>query len=327
MWHIGITHLVKPPFDPEREAFGDEVSITLFDTNNEREFDPALLRELDAFLVWTPEISAHTVQHLTRCQIVVRYGVGYDKIDRAALSKAGIQFSNNPEYGPEDVADTAMSMILSLQRRIFQHDQVSRTYKTSWQENHLTPVFRSCANTVGVIGVGRIGSSVVNRLKPFGHQILGYDPYVSQGHSQSIGYERVHTLDELFSRSSIITLHCPLTNETRGMINAKRIAQLPQGAILVNTARGALVDNLTTIELGLRDGRLSATGLDVLPHEPPRPHALLTAWRNYEPWLAGRLIINPHNAFYSDQAMTKIRLNAAETARLYLNEGIHRNSV
>ena len=168
MWKVGITHLVKAPFDPERKAFGDDAEFLFFDTRSEQDFDPARLAQLDAFLVWTPAITERTVKHLTNCKILVRYGVGYDKIDRDALARAGIRFSNNPEYGPEDVADTAMAMLLSLQRRIYRHDQASRAYVNGWQEHHMVPTIQSPYATVGIVGVGRIGTSVVNRLKPFG---------------------------------------------------------------------------------------------------------------------------------------------------------------
>ena len=135
------------------------------------------------------------------------------------------------------------------------------------------------------------------------------------------------SLEELFGRSDAITLHCPLTDETRGLIDAERVAMMKPGSILVNTARGALVADLTVLETALRDGTLAAVGLDVLPVEPPPPHPLLDAWRNHEPWLQGRLIINPHNAFYSDQSMVESRYKAAETARIFLETGHHRNAV
>lgn len=327
MWTVGITHLIKPPFNPERKGLGDKTKFVFFDTRDENEFDPAELRKLDAFLVWTPAISKQTIRHLMRCKIVVRYGVGYDKIDRSSLDEAKIRFSNNPEYGPEDVADSAVALILSLQRRVYEHDQACREYGSGWQEHHLAPTVQSGHLTVGVVGVGRIGTSVVNRLKPFGHRVLGYDPYVPSGHERAIGYRRVYTLDELFSRSDIVTLHCPLTDETRNLVDHRRIALMKRGSILVNTARGALLEDLSVLERALRDGTLSAVGLDVLPEEPPGPHTLLDAWRANADWLRGRLIINPHNAFYSEQSMNECRFKAAETARLFLAEGYHRNAV
>ena len=327
IWNIGITHLVKPPFDPEAAAFKSNAKFHFFDSRNEENFDHELLRKLDAFLVWTTGITQQTIDNLKKGRILVRYGVGFDKIDISALNHAGIAFSNNPEYGPEDVADTAMALLLALQRKILQHDIGCRGYQGSWQENHLSPVHHSRTTTVGVVGVGRIGTSVINRLKPFGYKILGYDPDVSNGMFRALGIERVHSVEELLANVDAITLHCPLTDETRGLINGQSLAAARPGLILVNTARGKLVSDLDVIELGLKSGQLAAVGLDVLPDEPPMDHSLIKAWRDQADWLKGRMYITPHNAFYSDNSMYECRFNAAETARLFLEQQIHRNSI
>ena len=324
---VGVTHLIKPPFDAEMAALGSDTEFIHFDSRDESSFDPAALNRLDLFLVWTPKITRVTIDNLKKCKMLVRYGVGYDKIDREALSTANIAFSNNPEYGPEDVADTAMAMLLGLQRQIYRHDHQCRGYHGSWQENHLKPTIQSPECTVGVVGVGRIGISVINRLKPFGYHIVGYDPYISNGMARAVGIERVHRLDQLFARADMVTMHCPLTEETRGMVNQQLLEAARPGLIFVNTARGLLIENLDVVQDGLRSGKLGAAGLDVLPEEPPAEHPLIAAWRNNEDWLAGRLIITPHNAFYSDQSMYECRYQAAETARLFIEEGVHRNAV
>ena len=324
---VGITHLIKPPFDPERKSLGNDIEVIHFDTRNEEEFDPALLKKLDVFLVWTPKISETTISNLINCKMLVRYGVGFDKIDRKGLDKAGITFSNNPEYGPEDVADTAMSMLLGLQRRIYQHNFLCRGYSDSWQENHLVPTIHSRECTVGIVGVGRIGISVVNRLKAFGYEIIGYDPYISNGLARAVGIKRADSLEQLFEQCNMISMHCPLTDETRGMVTTELVNRAKPGLVLVNTARGLLIESLDMVELGLRSGQLGAVGLDVLPTEPPEDHPLINAWRKAEPWLQGRLIITPHNAFYSDYSMFECRFQAAETARLFIQDGVHRNAV
>lgn len=177
------------------------------------------------------------------------------------------------------------------------------------------------------MGVGRIGTAVVNRLKPFGHRILGYDPHQPAGHEKAVGYQRVRRLDDLLAESDIVTFHCPLTSETRGLIDEARLSVMKPGAILVSTARGELFAGLDPLELALRSGRLAAVGTDVLPVEPPAPHPLLDAWRRHEGWLAGRLVVTPHNAFHSDEAAIEMRRNAAETVRLFLEDGVLRNRI
>jgi lactate dehydrogenase-like 2-hydroxyacid dehydrogenase len=326
-WTIGITHLIKPPFDPELEAFSNQAEVTYFDTRDEKQFNQSDLKKLDAFLVWTPGITNQTIQLLTNCKILVRYGVGYDKISRDVLSEHGIAFSNNPEYGPEDVADTAMALLLALQRRIVEHDSRSRHYEGSWQENHLAPVKHSKDMTVGVVGIGRIGTTMSLRLKAFGYRVVGYDPYVSNGQFRALNIERVESLSDLAGQIDALSMHCPLTTETRGMIDEAFLAQVKPGLIFINTARGLLISDLDVIESNLKSGQLSAVGLDVLPEEPPQNHSLIQAWREHADWLTGRLLITPHNAFYSDHSMFECRFKAAQTARLFLEEAIHRNSV
>ena len=326
-WTIGITHLIKPSFDPENAAFQGRADFVYFPSRHEADFPMGALPPLDAFLVWTPSISVNTINQLSNCKIIVRYGVGYDKIDLTGLDRAGIAFSNNPEYGPEDVADTAMGLILALQRRLVQHNALAKGYSDTWQENHLTPMLHSPRTTVGIVGLGRIGTSVARRLAPFGYKVVAYDPYISNGMFRALQVERIAALEELVERVDVLTLHCPLTGETESMIDRQVLDRAKPGLLLVNTARGKLISSLDTIEHCLRNGQIGGVGLDALPEEPPGPHPLIEAWRQDEDWTKGRVIITPHNAFFSDDSMYECRFAAAETARLFLEDGIQRNRV
>jgi D-3-phosphoglycerate dehydrogenase len=278
-------------------------------------------------MVWSARLGPKSIAHLARCRGVVRYGVGYEKIDLTALASAGIPFANNPDYGTEEVADHAVAMILSLHRRLWEHDARARRHTAGWQVHSLKPLARSNRATVGIVGVGRIGTAVVNRLKPFGFHILGYDPGQPRGHEKAVGYERTDHLDDLLRRADIVTLHCPANKDTRGLLDATGLAKLKTGAILVNTARGELLDDLDALEASLRSGCLAAAAIDTLAQEPPGDHPLLTAWRNRDKWLEGRLVITPHNAFYSDHAAIEMRRNAAQTVKMLLEEGHLRNQV
>ncbi len=324
---VGITdHMIGTP-DLEAEVLGKDLEIDFFATTDETLFAPDRLARLDALMVWGARLGPRSIAHLSRCRGVVRYGVGYEKIDIAALAGAGIPFANNPDYGTEEVADHAIAMILSLQRRLWEHDARARGYTSGWQVHSLKPLSRSNRATVGVVGIGRIGTAVVNRLKPFGFRILGYDPGQAPGHEKAAGYRRTDNLGDLFAQSDIVTLHCPATDETRGMLNADGLARLKPGAVLVNTARGELIDDLDALEASLRSGHLAAAAIDTLVQEPPGDHPLLSAWRNREDWLAGRLVITPHNAFYSDHAAVEMRHNAAQTVKILLEEGRLRNRI
>lgn len=328
---IGITDYVAPPFDLEAEAcrdvLGADVTLVALDTPEHAAPEPAKLADLDALLVWHATIDAATAKALDRCKIVVRYGVGFDAIDIPALAAKGIPFSNTPDYGTEEVADTACAMTLALQRKIRAYDLACRTYPSGWQEHVQPPLTRTNTCTLGVVGVGRIGTAVINRLRPFGYRIVGYDPHQPSGHEKAVGYHRAKSLEELLGDADMVTLHCPLGENTRGMVNSTFLDAMKPGASLVNTARGGLIDGLDGLEAALRSGKLASAALDVLPEEPPGDHPLIQAWREDAPWLSGRLLINPHSAYYSESAWREMRYKAAETAALALRDGTLRNRI
>jgi D-3-phosphoglycerate dehydrogenase len=324
---VGITDHVQPPFTVEREALGDGVEFVALESADESTYDGAALARLDALLVWRARITAKTVERLDNCRIVVRYGVGYDGVDTAAIKARGVPFCNTPDYGTEEVADTAAAMILGLQRKVGAYDTACRNAETGWQSPAQPPLKRSNAATLGVIGVGRIGTAVVNRMKPFGFRIIGYDPHQPSGHEKAVGYERAGSLDALLAEADIVTVHCPLSAETAGLIDAGFVARMKPGAYLVNTARGAILKDLDVVWDAFRSGHLAGAGLDVLPDEPPGDHPMIDAWRAFDPAVAGRIVINPHTAYYSESAWYEMRYKAAETARLCLVDGVVRNRI
>lgn len=325
-WIVGITDHVTPPADIEQEAFSEAEFRFLSDWRAEEE-NREEWQQVDAVLVWHWPVDWATLDVLERCKIIVRYGVGYDLVDVEAVAERGIPFSNTPDYGTEEVADTACSMILALQRKIVAYDRACREYTHGWQEHLLHPTWRTSDQTVGLIGVGRIGTAVVNRLKPFCYRIMGYDPYQPSGHEKAVGYHRVDSLADLLSEADIVSVHCPLTTETRAMMDAEFFRLMKPGASLVNTARGGILADLDCLEEVLRRGHLASAALDVLPDEPPKDHSLIRAWREDEPWIRGRLIITPHSAYYSERGWYEMRYKAAETARLYLVRGNLRNQI
>jgi len=325
-WLIGITDYVTPPADIEQAAFGDAEFVFLADWRASEE-NRKMWQAVDAILLWHWHMDEATAQILDNCKIVVRYGVGYDLVDVAALTRHDIAFANTPDYGTEEVADAACAMILAIQRKLFSYDRACRSYTSGWQENLQKPHQRTSDRTLGLVGVGRIGTAVVNRMKPFGFTISGYDPYQPSGHEKAVGYTRANSLDQLLEQSDIVSLHCPLTEETRGMVDAQFIGKMKPGASLVNTARGQIIESLDCIEQALRDNRLTSIAFDVLPDEPPGEHPLITAWRNDEPWIAGRAIINPHVAYYSERGWYEMRYKAAETAKMLLLEKRLRNQI
>ena len=182
-------------------------------------------------------------------------------------------------------------------------------------------------STLGVIGVGRIGATLIRLMRPFGCKILGFDPHQPPGHEDTFGYDRVDTLAELLDVSDAISIHCVLTPETAGLVDEKFISAMKTGSLLVNTARGGLFKNLDIIEEGLKSGQLGGLGTDVLPSEPPVDHPLIKAWREDAPWLQNRLVITPHTAQYSETALYDMRYLAAETLSLFFNQNKLRNRI
>ncbi|MDP6174892.1 MAG: C-terminal binding protein, partial [Rhodospirillales bacterium] len=304
-----------------------DVEFIDFNSRNEDDFDEDSLKQLDALLVFHARITDKTLARLEKCQIIVRYGVGVDNMDLDALKRKGIPLCNTPDYGIEEIAATAAAHILNLWRRISAYDQACRNPQSVWAQGLIKPIARISEGTLGVVGTGRMGSALVQYLKPFGCRILGFDKYQPAGHDKSIGYERATSLEELLAASDAISLNCVLTDETAGMVDEDFIAAMKPGALLVNTARGGLFKNLDVIEQGLKSGQLGGLGTDVLPEEPPGEHDLIRAWRNFDPWLRGRLVITPHTAFYSESALYDMRFKAAETAALFFERNELRNRV
>jgi lactate dehydrogenase-like 2-hydroxyacid dehydrogenase len=298
---VYITDFVQNP-DVELAILGDALVAELSD-------DVAVL------LVWHERIDDTYVERLPALRGVVRYGVGYDTLDLACLHRRGIVACNTPDYGTEEVADTALAMILNIARGVSRYDVLCRQLRgSSWQENTLPSVRRTSDVSLGVIGAGRIGGSVILRANALRFRTSFYDPYKERGYEKLLGARRVASLEELLAESDIVSMHAPLSAETTGMVDERFLSAMKPGASLVNTARGAIVKDLEIFHEPLRSGRLNCVALDVLPHEPPLQTPLLSAWKAREEWLDGRLVINPHTAFYSSAAFRDMREKAAFNA-------------
>ncbi len=271
--------------------------------------------EIQVLLVWHADINKTTIDSLPNLKGIVRYGVGYDNINFNYATKKEIYVCNTPDYGTEEVADTTLAMMLSLTRGTIRYDSMARTFKDeSWQENTLPGIKRLSGLTLGILGCGRIGSSVALRAKAFGMAVIFYDPYQPSGYEKVLGVQRSDSTDDVLSTSDILSIHVPLTEETHGLIDEQFVESMKNEAILINTSRGKVLRDLDFLYDFLKKGKLAAVGLDVLPEEPPNDCKLLDAWRKREPWLEGRLIINPHTAYYSEEAFDEMRRKAAQNA-------------
>ena len=178
-----------------------------------------------------------------------------------------------------------------------------------------TPLHRLRGRIFAIIGLGRIGSAAALRAKALGMEVAFYDPFKPDGYDKALGVRRVDTLDALLGQAFILSVHCPLTPETRNIVDARSLGLMPKGSYLVNTARGATVD-ATAIPAAIRSGRLAGAAIDVLPHEPPPDdHPLLQAWRDPADPCHDRVILNPHAAFYAEEGLLDMRVKGAQACR------------
>jgi len=320
MYKIIITDYVTNP-DIEKKIFGDDVEIICLNEENESKYGKEI-EDADGILVWHGKISSVTLKRLKKCKIIVKYGTGYDNVDYKACQEYGMTFCNTPDYGVEEVADTACALIMNFIRQINLYNTNAKYITDGWQLHSNMPIKRTSDHRLGIIGAGRMGTAVSSRMKAFGIDVAFYDPYVASGYEKAIGVKRFNSIDELIKFSSIITIHTPLTEETRGIIDDEFINKLNDGTILVNTARGKLVKNLDLIYEGLTNDKLSFIGLDVLPDEPPsKDEKLIQAWKDSNHILFNRIIINPHSAYYSQKAWYEMRSKAADNVLAVLLGG------
>jgi D-3-phosphoglycerate dehydrogenase len=234
---------------------------------------------------------------------VIRYGVGVDNVDLAAADELGIHVANVPDYGVDTVADHAAALLLSLLRRVPQYDRLIR--EQGWVTPPTVGSLRALPRTtVGLLGAGRIARSLADRLQPFGPTIIAYDPFVDEALSRAHGIQLV-SMDNLIERSDAFSLHLPVTPETHHVINQAFLDRVRPGCVIVNTARGALIDE-RALASALRDGRVAAAGLDVFDPEP------LTADSSLRD--CPGLVATPHAAFYSDTSLDNLQRLAAEEA-------------
>ncbi len=314
----------------ERRTAGADATWAIHRVRRPEDLPSGALAECDAIVVWHElAMDRAVIARLDRCRIIVRAGVGFDHIDLEAAAEAGIPVCNTPDYGTSEVADHAIGLLLGLRRGIVSYHQALAGDPIAGFDYATAPLVRRLRGTTfGIVGLGRIGTATAIRAKAFGLRVVAYDPYVSRGTEIALGIERVETLAELLAQSDVVSLHCPLTAETRNMINAGTLARMKSDAILINTARGAVVDVPALLD-ALRKGVIAGAGIDVLPTEPPAPDDEIA--RAYcdrdDPMIGARLILTPHAAWSSPESSADARRLAVETAMLYLREGRLRNLV
>ncbi|CAK8688811.1 unnamed protein product [Clavelina lepadiformis] len=296
----------------EMPILKDIATVAFCDAQSTQEIHEKVLNEaVGALLYHSITLTREDLEKFKALKIVVRIGAGFDNVDIKAAGDMGVAVCNVPSASVEEVADSTLCHILNLYRRtLWLHAAVKDGTRPQSAENIrelAAGATRIRGDTLGIIGLGRIGTAVAQRAKAFGFNILFYDPYLSDGIGKALGFSRVGTLQDLLYQSDCVTLHCNLNEHNHHLINDFTIKQMRQGAFLINTARGALVDE-QALANALKDGRLRGAALDVQANEP-------FSYASSPLRDAPNLIITPHSSWYSDQSCTELREAAAAEIR------------
>lgn len=315
---IVVCDFINEPLETERRILGDLADIVALEARTEAELI-GKIEDADAIMLYhIVRMGAATIKRLKRCRLIVRCGVGFDNVDLEAATAQGIYVANIPDYGTEDVADTALALALNLARGIHFQNSRLRRGEGPWSYTQVQPLHRLRGRSFGIVGLGRIGTAAALRAKAFGFEVIFYDPYVPQGADKALGIRRMETLEDLLGQAHIVSLHCPLNEETRQLINRESVRHMLPGAYLINTARGGVVDGNAVVE-AIAAGHLAGAGLDVLEGEPPSAdEPLMCAWRNPNHPAHDRLIVNPHAAFYSEEGLLDMRVKGSRNCRRVL---------
>lgn len=293
-FRVLVTDQVFPDVEVEREllaGIGAELEVA----GGGPEQVLGLAGDADALLNTYMPLDRGAIARLKRCRVIARYGIGVDNVDLDAAREAGIVVTNVPDYCVEEVATHTLALVLALVRKLPRADALVRA--GGWGVGELGPIARLSELTVGLVGYGRIARHLAAPLRTMGASVMAHDPLLERAGDGT----RLVDLDELLAGAQVVSLHCPLTPETRGLFDAGRLRRMRRDAILVNASRGPIVV-LRDLLQALREGVIAGAALDVFEPEPPDP-ALLAGVPN--------LLVTPHMAFYSEAAVRESQRKAA----------------
>jgi D-3-phosphoglycerate dehydrogenase / 2-oxoglutarate reductase len=265
----------------------------------------AVARDADAVLVTYAKLPGELLRQLTRCRAIGRFGLGVDNIDLPAAKALGIAVNYVPDYCLREVSDHAMALLLALARKVTFANTLVQSGR--WEVPPIVPLRRLEGQVLGLVGFGNIPRALAPKAKALGLKVLAHDPYAAEDAFDAAGVEGV-SFDDLLARSDFISVHAPLSAATRGMMNAAAFAKMKNRAFVINTARGALIDE-TALIAALDSGHLGGAALDVVTEEPLGKDSALLARDN--------VILTPHTAFYSVEALEELQTKcASDVARV-----------
>jgi D-3-phosphoglycerate dehydrogenase / 2-oxoglutarate reductase len=256
-----------------------------------------LAERADGIIVNLAPIGAEDIAGLERCAVIARLGTGYDNVDVAAARRAGIDVTNVPEYCSDEVAEHVLALMLSWLRYIPQADADMK--RGVWDQTGYRPIRRLATRTLGLVGFGKLSRAVATRARALGMRVIAHDPYAAEADGVTLV-----DLDTVLADSDVLSLHAPLVNATRRMIDSAALDRMKPDALVVNAARGGLIDEAALAE-AVCDGRIGGAAIDVFENEPLEPGSAL---RGHP-----RILLTPHMAFYSEDSLQDLQEKAARS--------------
>ena len=306
---IAVTDSVFPSLDPAKAALSRLNPTYRMAKSANADDILAVAKDADAILVTYAKLTREILTQLTRCRAIGRFGLGVDNIDLPAAKELGIAVNYVPDYCLREVSDHAMALLLALARKVPFSNRLVQSGR--WEVPPIVPLRRLEGQVLGLVGFGNIPRALAPKAKAFSLKVLTHDPYVKPDVLAAAGVEGV-TFDELLARSDFVSVHAPLMPQTRGLMNAAAFAKMKKGALLINTARGPLVDEAALVA-ALDSGQLGGAGLDVVTTEPLAKDSPLVGRDN--------VILTPHTAFYSVEALEELQTKcASDVARVLSGE-------
>jgi D-3-phosphoglycerate dehydrogenase len=295
---VVITDCDHGAIEEEKEAFGKiGAELTFVNVKDEAVLTP-ICRDADGILNQYGRMDRRMIEELSRCKVIVRYGIGVDTIDLKAATESGIIVANVPDYCLNEVADHTVTMLLVCVRKMLVFDRIVR--RGSWDFRDGGILHRLQGKVLGLVGCGKIGLGVARRMTAFGVRVKAFDPYLKQA-GEAV---ELTDLDTVLKTSDFISIHCPLNESTHHLIGEREFKRMVKNPILINTSRGPIIDEQALLR-ALESGQVSGVGLDVVETEPPDPANPLLKMEN--------VVLSPHTAFYSEEAVSQLKRDAAES--------------
>jgi D-3-phosphoglycerate dehydrogenase len=273
----------------ERAGEADAELVSVY-AKDDKEFIQQVM-DASAIVVIARKLSSEIIRSLEKCELILTLSVGYDCVDLKAAAEKGIPVCNTPAYCTDEVANHAMTLLLSVARKI--PLIIQETQKAGWDYKPTRPIFNFRDKNFGIIGLGKIGRNIIPKARGFGMNVMAYDPYVEDDIFALLGVVRKYELADLLAEADYLTIHAPLTPETFHMIDEEAFSLMKEHAVLINTARGSIIDE-EALSRALENGEIGGAGIDVLESEPPAPGLPLLNMRN--------ALVTPHIAWYSEES-------------------------